>query len=256
MGKTDKKDLEQAADVILGSNRTTAFTGAGISVESGVPPFRGEGGLWHKYDPEVLDIGFFHAHPGEAWRVIKEIFYDFFDKVKPNGAHFALAELEKMRLLHSIITQNIDNLHHDAGSAEVYEFHGSSRDLVCTGCGELSPSAAVDLMELPPFCRRCGSLLKPDFIFFGEPIPEEASRKSWAEAVNAEVFILVGTSGEVMPAAMIPFEAKKRGKTIIEINVEASKYTGSITDIFLEGKAASILEQMVALIKQCGDSGD
>lgn len=107
---TDK--LNQAAELIKNSRRTTAFTGAGISVESGIPPFRGKDGLWSKIDPVFLDINYFHQYPEKSWRLIKEIFYDFFGQAKPNAAHFALAEMEKKGLLHSIITQNIDNLHH------------------------------------------------------------------------------------------------------------------------------------------------
>jgi len=247
--------LNDAVKLIMESSRTTAFTGAGISVESGVPPFRGHGALWEKYDPEVLDISYFHKNPEDSWMVIKEIFYDFFGKVKPNGAHYALAELEKMGFLQSIITQNIDNLHHDAGSVEIYEFHGSSRDLVCTGCGNKESSENLDLSELPPFCKKCDYLLKPDFVFFGEQIPEDASSKSWAEAVNSEIFLIIGTSGEVMPASMIPYEAKKRGKKIIEINVTSSKYTESITDIFLEGKASIVMEKLLKKIRKTKEDG-
>ncbi len=247
---SDNQNLNNAVKLIMDSSRTTAFTGAGISVESGVPAFRGGGGLWEKYNPDAIEISHFIKNPESSWGIIKEIFYDFFGKVKPNGAHYALAELEKMGLLQSIITQNIDNLHHDAGSVEIYEFHGSSRDLVCTGCGDKESVKDLDLSELPPFCKKCDYVLKPDFVFFGEPIPDDASSKSWAEAVNSELFLIIGTSGEVMPASMIPFEAKKRGKKIIEINVSPSKYTGSITDIFLEGKASVVMEKLLKRIRK------
>ena len=115
-----ENNLEKAIDLIVNSKYTVAFTGAGISVESGIPPFRGETGLWSKYDPNVLDLNNFNVNPIEAWKVIKEIFYDFFGEAKPNPAHFALADLEKSGLLKAIITQNIDNLHYEAGSKEVY----------------------------------------------------------------------------------------------------------------------------------------
>jgi len=247
--------LNDAVDLILNSSRTTAFTGAGISVESGVPAFRGHGGLWDKYNPDAIEISHFIKHPESSWKIIKEIFYDFFGKVKPNGAHYALAELEKMGLLHSIITQNIDNLHHDAGSVEIYEFHGNSRDLVCIGCGKKKSSKDMDFSELPPFCKKCDQVLKPDFVFFGEQIPEDASSSSWAETINSDLFLIIGTSGEVMPASMIPFEAKKRGKKIIEINVIPSKYTASITDIFLEGKASVVMEKLLKRIRKINNEG-
>ena len=246
----EKRILNDAAQLILNSSRTTAFTGAGISVESGVPPFRGEGGLWDKYDPSVLDIEYFKINPEESWKVIKEIFYDFFVDVKPNRAHFVLAELEEMGLLHSVITQNIDNLHYDAGSKEVFEFHGNSRDLVCIGCGYKESSRNLDLEKLPPRCGKCNSVLKPDFVFFGEPIPVEENRKSWKEVKNADLFLIIGTSGEIMPASMIPYEAKKMGKKIVEVNISPSNYTNKITDIFLRGKASVVMDELLKEIKR------
>ncbi len=240
-----EENLSKAAEMIRNSSRTTAFTGAGISVESGVPTFRGGDGLWEKYDPMVLDIGYFTEHPKKSWEVIKEIFYDFFVNVKPNRAHYALAELETAGLLQSVITQNIDNLHFDAGSKEVYEFHGNSRTLVCMNCGVAVASSGIDLSILPPVCKECGALLKPDFVFFGEPIPFEANEKAWSEVVNADVFLVIGTSGEVMPASQIPYEAKNRGKKIIEINISPSNYTENVTDIFLKGEASEIMDKLL-----------
>ena len=124
----------KAAEIIKSASRVTAFTGAGISVESGIPPFRGENGLWNKYDPKTFDINFFHCNPGPAWKVIQDIFYNLFGNVKPNGAHYALAEMEQAGLLSTVITQNVDHLHHDAGSTIVHEFHGSLKHLVCLRC--------------------------------------------------------------------------------------------------------------------------
>ena len=239
--------LSTAARLLRNARHVTAFTGAGISVESGIPPFRGAEGLWSRYDPQCLDIGYFHTHPAEAWRVIKEIFYDFFGAAQPNDGHRALALLETEGVVKALITQNIDNLHQEAGSRTVYEFHGNSRQLLCLGCGTRTSAAAVPLDTLPPRCA-CGGLYKPDFVFFGEMIPEEASRLSFREAELADVFLLVGTTGEVMPACLIPEEAKRRGATIIEINTESSNYTHHITDIFLRGKASAVLRGLLAEI--------
>ena len=147
--------LSTAARLLRTARHATAFTGAGISVESGIPPFRGAEGLWSRYDPQCLDIGYFHAHPVEAWRVIKEIFYDFFGAARPNDAHRALAVLEQEGIIRATITQNIDNLHQEAGSHTVYEFHGNSRQLLCLGCGTRTPASAVPLEALPPRCA-CG----------------------------------------------------------------------------------------------------
>ncbi len=225
-----------------------AFTGAGISVESGIPPFRGENGLWQRYDPQVLDLTYFHRHPAEAWRVIKEIFYDFFGQAQPNPAHQALAQLERAGRLAAVITQNIDHLHQEAGSQNVIEFHGTSRRLRCLGCQAVLPFAPALLETLPPACPRCGGLLKPDFIFFGEGIPASAYRRALAETRAADVWLLVGASGQVMPAAYLPLQARDNGATLIEINTEPSAYTQGHTDLFLCSPAGAVLPALAELV--------
>lgn len=243
------ENIEKTVKLLLKSKRTTAFTGAGISVESGIPPFRGENGLWSRFNPEFLDINYFMNYPDKSWKLIKEIFYDYFGRAKPNSAHIALGEMEEKGLLHSIITQNIDGLHQDGGSSEVYEFHGNSRNLICTGCSKIHKADATDLNRLPPACSSCGELLKPDFVFFGEPIPEPAQSNSYAETLNADIFLVIGTTGEIMPASMIPVEADRNEKIIIEINIEPSNYTETITDIFLQGKASVIMQKIITELK-------
>ncbi len=245
---TELKLYEEAAGYILSSKRTSAFTGAGISVESGIPPFRGENGLWNRYDPVFLDISYFHSNTLKSWELIKEVFYDYFGKAGPNSAHYALAQLESENHLQSIITQNIDNLHQRAGSSNVIEYHGTSHELVCTGCNSRYVAEESYLEVLPPVCKVCGAVLKPDFVFFGEPIPEAASEGASREADRSELFILIGTTGEIMPASMIPYQAKQRGAKIIEINIAPSNYTESITDIYLEGRATEVMETLLAAI--------
>ncbi|NCU34963.1 MAG: NAD-dependent deacylase [Bacteroidales bacterium] len=227
----------------------TVFTGAGVSVESGIPPFRGSSGLWQKYDPQVLDLGYFHHNPLDSWRVIREIFYDFFGKAKPNAAHLALAKLEEMGLLRCIITQNIDNLHQEAGNTIIHEFHGNSQVLRCTQCEQHFPAGEIDLAVLPPKCLHCGALLKPDFIFFGEAIPMDAFHLSQEAARIADVFVIIGSTGEVMPANQIPVIAKQSGAKIIEINPEPSHYTHAITDVYLGGKAGEIMPRLMRKIE-------
>jgi NAD-dependent deacetylase len=239
---------QKAASLIRHGRRITAFTGAGISVESGIPPFRGPGGLWSKYDPRLLDIDYFREHPGPSWAVIKEIFYSSFAGAAPNEAHLALAAMEAAGRLHCIITQNIDNLHHKAGSRMVWEFHGNSRNLVCLGCSATYRALTVDLSELPPTCRMCGGTLKPDFVFFGESIPEPVGMKSSLESYLADVFLLIGTTGAVMPASLIPRTAKGNGAHIIEINPEESEYTDQITDVFLKAKATVAMTRLIEIL--------
>lgn len=236
--------IREAAKIIREARHVTAFTGAGISVESGIPPFRGEGGLWRKYDPTVLEIRYFQRHPEESWRVIKEIFYDYFGKARPNDAHRVLAWMEAHGFLQAVITQNIDNLHREAGNKVIYEFHGTSQYLICTRCRQRFRVTDVSLEPIPPACPRCGGLLKPDFVFFGEPIPEEAREHSFREAEIADVFILIGTSGEIMPASLIPQMAKEHGAKIIEVNTRPSNYTEKITDLFLAGNASRVMKKL------------
>jgi NAD-dependent deacetylase len=242
------KSIQRAAELIKDSKYCIAFTGAGISVESGIPPFRGADGLWSKYDPEVLDINYFMNNPDISWKIILELFYDFFGKAKPNAAHFGLAELEKEGILKAIITQNIDNLHQEAGSKVVWEYHGNYKYLVCPTCGK-KYNATLDILKIiPPKCEKDMSVLKPDFVFFGEGIPEEASKGAFEDATRSDVLILIGSTGEVMPANMIPRLAKQGGAAVIEINTHTSSFTSSVTDVFLEGKAGKIISELVKII--------
>ena len=235
----------RAAEKIRAAKRCVAFTGAGISVESGIAPFRGENGLWNKYDPKNFDIQYFYTHTKQSWEVIREIFYDLFGKIRPNFAHYALAELEAGKKINSVITQNVDNLHFDAGSVVVHEFHGSLKKLVCLDCRAKFNISRIDLSVLPPQCSKCGGILKPDVIFFGEAIPEPARTNSFNETRKADCFLLIGTTGSVAPANLIPPTAKSNGATIIEINPYASEYTASVTDIFLEDKATVAMEKLM-----------
>ena len=233
--------IKEAAQLILKSQFTIAFTGAGISVESGIPPFRGENGLWNKYNPEVLDLGYYLENQEKCWFYIREIFYDFFADAQPNNAHKVLARIEKSGLLNSIVTQNIDNIHQEAGSKTVHEFHGNSKKLICLKCGKTYGAEEFDFKNIPPKCIVDNEILKPDFIFFGEGIPHQAYSNSFADAEKAEVCLIIGSTGEVMPASYVPQTAKQSGATIIEINPEESMFTNQITDIHLKGKAGDIL---------------
>ncbi len=237
--------IQQAARAIKAAERAIAFTGAGISVESGVPPFRGPEGLWSKYDPKLLEIDYALAHPKRSWEVIKEIFYDYFGEAEPNAAHKALSRMETEGDLAGVITQNIDYLHQQAGSETVIEFHGNSHYLICLECDERYEARPELLATLPPRCEVCGGLLKPDFVFFGEPIPLSAQMRAFAETQRADLWLVIGTTGEVMPACQLPREAKMNGATIVEINVRRSYFTPHVTDIFLQGKATEVAQALI-----------
>ena len=238
---------ELAVARILRARYVSVFSGAGISVESGIPPFRGENGLWSKYNPEVLDINYFLDNPEHSWAVIKEIFYDSFGEAHPNRAHRILADLEKIGIVKGIITQNIDNLHFEAGSRVVAEYHGNSRILRCIDCGKEYSAAEEMLNKLPPLCG-CGGLLKPDFVFFGEGIPAMALKLTSEISAKTDLMILIGTTGEIYPASLIPYEVKERGAAIIEINPNESAYTKTITDIFIQKPAVEAMEGIAALV--------
>jgi len=229
--------VKSVASLIRSARYLTAFTGAGVSVESGIPPFRGSGGLWSRYDPRMLELDYFLAHPETAWPVIREIFYDHFGAARPNKAHQVLAAWEAQGLLKTLITQNIDNLHYLAGSRNIVEFHGNSRLLVCLECGQRVEAARALLETLPPRCP-CGGVYKPDFIFFGEGIPQSAHAKSQDAARRSDVMVVVGSTGEVYPAALVPRWASEAGAKIVEINPVASEFTNSISDIHVPLKAA------------------
>jgi len=234
----------EAVKRIASAKKVTALTGAGISVACGIMPFRGKGGLWEKHDPIVADINYFLEHPAKSWAVLKEI-QEVVEKALPNVAHFSLARMEDMGFLSSIITQNVDGLHQEAGNKVVIEFHGNTRRMICLECKALYPSVEISLDSLPPFCPACRGLLKPDAVFFGESIPTAALLQAHVDAQQCEVMLVIGTSGLVEPAAGLPFLAQKNGACIIEINPESTVLTDSVTDIFLEGKAEEILPLLV-----------
>ncbi len=246
--------VKSAADIIRNSSCLIALTGAGISVESGIPDFRSAGGLWSKYDPEIYaNIDTFRRSPEKCWEMIFETL-ELTVPADPNPAHRALAELEDSGLLKAVITQNIDSLHQKAGSRNVIEYHGSGADLVCLKCGaEYSMKEFEDdrIRRNPPLCRNkgCGAVLKPSIIFFGEMIPEHALYSSAELAEKADAVLIVGTSAVVYPAAAIPPEAKRHGAKIIECNLEKTGFTRSITDVFLQGKAGEILPELVKAVK-------
>ena len=239
--------ISQTAQAIRGAQKVVAFTGAGISVESGIPDFRGPSGLWEKYDPmEYATIEAFQANPKKVWAMVKEMAL-LFVRSRPNPAHRALAHLEDMGRLSSIITQNIDYLHQEAGSQRVIEFHGTGRDLVCVICGRIYDRRRVKLEALPPRCA-CSGVLKPNFVFFGEPIPWGAHLEAKEEAGSCDVMLVIGTSAVVSPACDLPVLAKKRGALIVEVNLEETQLTRYISNWILKGAASEVMSRVVGAL--------
>jgi NAD-dependent deacetylase len=246
----DRQLIQRAAQDILQSKKTIAFTGAGISVESGIPDFRSAEGLWQKYDPEeYAHIHAFYSDPDKVWLMLKDMF-TLVMTAKPNPAHIGLAELERMGLLSSVITQNVDGLHQAAGSKNVIEFHGSHRTLSCLKCSTTLDGTSLKIEDLPARCPRCSSLLKPDVVFFGEPIPPKAQAYSFKESKSCRAVLVIGTSAVVYPAASIPIMAKEEGATVIEINMEPTPLTGQISDYLISGSAGKIIPAIVEEVRR------
>lgn len=239
--------MKEAARILCHSRLSLALTGAGISVESGIPDFRSPGGLWERFDPgEYATIFAFRANPEKVWNMLREV-TEIVGQARPNAAHQGLGRLQEMGLLHTIITQNVDNLHQEGGATRVIEYHGNSRTLSCLWCGCCYPREELG-EEVPPKCT-CGQYLKPDVVFFGEPIPPRALQESYRLAQSCEALLVVGTSAEVAPANTIPYTARTAGAKIIEINLEPTVLSSTLTDIFLQGKATDMVTRLVAEVE-------
>jgi NAD-dependent deacetylase len=240
--------LEKAARTIASSENTVALTGAGISVASGIPPFRGEGGLWSKYNPDdFAHVEAFKRNPDKVWIMLKEMI-DTIEVAKPNAAHHALAELEKIGFLQGIITGNVDYLHQAAGNINVLELHGNNRSLICMKCRNNYP---VELYqkEMPPRCE-CGYPLRPEVVLFGEQLPQKTLMDSYSLAQECDLMIVVGTSQVVTPMSHMPFYAKENGASVLEINLEETHLTNIISDWMIKGRAEKILPEIVNHVRK------
>jgi NAD-dependent deacetylase len=238
---------QRMAEQISRSKYVVALTGAGISVESGIPDFRSVDGLWSKYDP--LEFGYiesFRANPAKVWKMLVEL-DEVLLRAAPNPAHLALAELEERGILRAIITQNVDSLHQRAGSRKVVEFHGNNRILRCDSCGQKFPRETVCLNALPPLCL-CGKALRPDLVFFGEPIPGDAYQRAMAAAKKCDFMLVVGTSASVAPASYLPRIAKENGAFLLEVNPEISELSYHMTDFHIAESAGVALPGIVAAL--------
>jgi NAD-dependent deacetylase len=243
--------IQRAAELIAGARRGLALTGAGVSAESGIPTFRGAGGLWTRYDPvKVASIEYFMADPSAYWSVSKDRGRVAL-AARPNPGHHALAALEASGRLVGVVTQNTDGLHQNSGSRTVIEVHGSSRTVQCLDCGKREPRGEVQArldVEMPPRCRICGgTFLKPTVVLFGEPLPRAAIQQALTFARQADVMIVVGSSLVVYPAAEIPLVATRSGAQLIVINAEPTPLD-ELAAVVIRGKSGEVLPEIVELI--------
>jgi NAD-dependent deacetylase len=250
---TDEQ-IKQAAEMLLAARYPIALTGAGMSVESGIPPFRGPGGLWTKYgEPPMNGYQIFLADPKKGWEErIKRQNDELFAPLKvarPNPGHYAFAELEQMGVLRFLITQNVDDLHRQAGHQALAEIHGNWKLIRCLQCGTRFQAEEVNLEVLPPSCSKCRGMLKADTVAFGEPIPADALRECAEHSARADLVILGGTSATVYPAAGFAIEVKERGGRLIEVNLYDSEIT-ALCDLSLRGGSADVLPRLTRSIAE------
>jgi len=233
--------------LLKAAERITVLTGAGVSAESGVPTFRdAQTGLWAEFKPEELATpSAFRRNPRLVWE-----WYAWRRKLvaeaKPNAAHIALIEMEKRIPDFTLITQNVDDLHRRAGSVNVIELHGNITRTKCFDENLLMTTWA-DTGEVPPRCPRCGGLLRPDVVWFEEAMPEEETARAFGRSANCDVFLCIGTSSVVYPAASLPFEALENGAIVVEINTEPTQLTGK-ADYVLSGPAGILLPELIRTV--------
>jgi NAD-dependent protein deacetylase/lipoamidase len=241
-------ELERAAELIASARRGVAFTGAGISQESGIQTYRGQGGLWNTTSPRTSSIDYFLENPRGYWEVARERGATLL-AARPNAAHLALVELERAGRLAAVVTQNVDGLHLEAGSGEVVELHGNGRTVVCLDCGVREPRSHVQPRleeELPPRCNACGGgFLKPDAVFFGEMLPAGAIERAIELAESADLMLVVGSTLVVYPAADVPLAALRAGVPLVVVNLEPGPLDRMAAAV-LHGRAGELLPELVS----------
>lgn len=251
-----EESIRVAAAMLRQSTHVVALVGAGLSAESGIPTYRGPDGLWTKFgEPTIDGWELFCTNPAAWWQLAVERrgdggeFARAIEAAQPNAGHRAMADLEQMGNLSHVITQNIDNLQQLAGSTAITEIHGNRAKVRCMQCGWRGELAGIRLDVLPPLCTECGGVLKNDTVMFGEPIPEDALDMCYRQAAMADLFMVVGTSAVVYPAASFPVMAKRRGAPLIEINPFETELS-PLADVIIRAAAGTALPEIVDLLRR------
>jgi NAD-dependent deacetylase len=253
----EENEAERVAQWIVASKKVVVFAGAGLSTESGIPDFRSPGGVWDKYDPEDFYFHNFVANETSRlkyWAMSTEM-YEPIKKAQPNQAHLAIVELEKLGKLDCIITQNVDGLHHKAGNSEakIIELHGNSTFVACLSCGKRYDRD--DIQERlkkgggAPRCDTCGGLLKPATISFGQAMPERETQEAYDRSSACDLFVVIGSSLVVQPAASMPVVAKRNGAKLVIINRDPTPYD-DMADIVIHGSAGSTMAAILAQVRR------
>lgn len=255
MSDAPTADIEAIAEELLAADHAVALTGAGVSTASGLPSFRGEDGIWKtEFDPADFQYGRFTSDPAGFWRDRVDLHERMYgEDVEPNAAHEALATLERVGTLDAVITQNVDGLHAGAGSDAILELHGNAQRVACESCGARFDAAPAYEQaragDVPPRCEACGGLLKPDVVLFGERLPEGVLQEAQEHAREADVFLSVGSSLTVEPAASLPRVAAGRGATLAVVNLEETGASGR-ADYDLRADVTEALPAIAATVRR------
>ena len=237
--------FDTVAQKLKDSRKIVFVTGAGISQESGIPTFRGKDGYWRRYDPmKLASIDAFYDDPKLVWEWYEDRRKNILS-VKPNEGHFAISQMEEFKDI-VVLTQNIDGLHQRSGSTNVLELHGSIIRIKCTVC-DFIDNITENFESLPPKCK-CGSMLRPDVVWFGEPLPQNIWQSAIKEASVCDVMVIVGTSLVVSPANTLPVYAKQNGAILIEVNPEKTVMSNDM-DLSIQATSVGVLPKMLSIFK-------
>ncbi len=247
---------DRVAGLILSAKRVVVFTGAGVSTESGIPDFRSPGGIWDRFDPDDFTYQKFIRDPEtrrKQWQMLQEGLLT--TEAKPNPTHYAIAELDRLGKLDCVITQNVDNLHQKAGVPDdkVFELHGNMQWILCLGCGKRYPfteiKARLDEGEEIPDCEACHGILKPDAVFFGESLPREVLLEATSRAYQCDLFIVIGSTLVVYPAAYMPIYATNSGAKLVIINLSSTPMDQQAT-VLIRAKAGETMSKVLHQVRE------
>jgi NAD-dependent deacetylase len=257
MNNSDRDALaEKVADLIIKSRKLVVFTGAGISTESGIPDFRSPGGIWDRFDPDDFNIDKFLSNPEsrrKQWYILREGLLT--DKAVPNAAHVAIAELYRLGRLDCVITQNIDNLHEKAGvpGDKIFELHGNMQWVICLDCGRRynfgEIKSRLENGEEIPDCVVCHGTLKPDIVMFGEQLPAKVLEEASRRAMAADLFIVIGSTLVVYPAAYMPTYAVQSGAKLVIINLTETPMDHRAA-VLIHAKAGETMTAIIYKVKE------
>jgi NAD-dependent deacetylase len=248
--------IDRVADLIINAKRIVVFTGAGVSTESGIPDFRSPGGIWDRFDPDDFTCQKFVSDPEarrKQWRMLQE--GALTTKVEPNPAHYAITELDRLGKLDCVITQNVDNLHQKAGipGDKVFELHGNMQWAVCLSCGESYPFEQIKIRldegEQIPDCEACHGILKPAAVFFGEPLPAEVLEEATARSYNSDLFVVIGSTLVIYPAAYMPIHAVRSGAKLVIINLSSTPMDQEAT-VLIKAKAGEVIPKVLQRVRE------